>query len=366
MYKTILQGRFSHKFRSLTISILITLTVMTRRLLGKPMVREWSSLFEIANLFWRAQFNHALSLTSPQTSRAYFDSLYTVLDHQLDIDVRATQPDEPRGDWFIPRQTKSEVTMLYLHGGGYAFYAAVTRKMIEMLAQHLGIAIFAPDYRLTPEHPHPAQLDDGLAAYQYLLARGIKPNRLVIAGDSAGGHLMLMLLVRLRELKLIQPVIGIGISPWTDVGQRPPNDSQFGNDRFDMVQGYMTLKFAQWLKGDSTFTDAELSPIHQKVNGLAPIYLQAGGKEILVDMIRDFAQCATEQQARVRLDVWEHMTHEFHAYGNHLAESQQALSCMRDAITWATNANAQSVFATCAQTEINNLQAHNSIHTECT
>ncbi|MBP2229348.1 acetyl esterase/lipase [Azospirillum agricola] len=333
MAKTILQGRLRHKVRSLATISLLSAHVLARRALGRPLVPEWSPLFEISNLFWRAQFNHAFALRDIAEARAYFDSLVHVLDRVPDVDVHPSRPGEPRGDWFIPRVRKGEATLLHFHGGGYSFYADVTRRFIAMLADTLGFPVFAPDYRLTPEHPHPAQIEDGLAAYRFLLSEGVQPSRLVVCGDSAGGHLTLMTLVGLRAAGLPQPAIGIGLSPWTDVGRR--GASQFGNDRYDLVQGYMTLCFADWLKGGGGFGDVELSPIHQDLRGLAPLYLQAGGKEILVDMIRDFAREARDQGARMRLDVWEHMTHEFQAHGQELRESREALERLGEAIRWA-------------------------------
>lgn len=201
------------------------------------------------------------------------------------------------------------------------------------LAHTLGITVFAPDYRLTPEHPHPAQLEDGLAAYNYLLERGIDPATIVFCGDSAGGHLALMALIRLHQAGLPKPALTLGLSPWTDVGRR--GESQFGNDPYDLVQGYMTLQFANWLKGGQVLSDAELSPICQDFHDLGPIYLQAGGKEILVDMIRDFAATVAAQGGRVRLDVWTNMNHEFHAYGEYLPESRDALARLCEAIAWA-------------------------------
>ncbi|MDQ2103604.1 alpha/beta hydrolase [Azospirillum isscasi] len=349
-----MRGCLRHKARSLAVITAISARVLARRALGKPLVPEWSSHFEIGNLFWRAQFNHAFALGDMAEARAYFDSLVPILDRAPDVGIRASRPGEPPGDWFIPRTVRGETTLLYLHGGGYSFYAAVTRQFIAMLADTLGLPIFTPDYRLTPEHPHPAQIEDALDAYRFLLAQGIDPSRLVVCGDSAGGHLMLMLLVRLRESGLPQPVAGIGLSPWTDVGRR--GASQFGNDRYDLVQGYMTLRFAAWLKGDGGFGDAELSPIAQDLRGLAPLYLQAGGREILVDMIRDFAATARTQGARVRLDVWEHMTHEFQAHGEELPESREALGRLADAIRWAVAPEGgRSGFPPTHRTEVDSL-----------
>ena len=120
---------------------------------------------------------------------------------------------------------------------------------------------------------------------------------------------------------------------------------------YDLVQGYQTIQYAQWLKGSGAFSEQELSPIDQDFSHCAPIYLQAGGKEILVDMIRDFAHCHKDKGVAVRLDVWPHMTHEFHAYGDTLPESHEAIQCMQAAIRWATQAGES--FPSNACTEVN-------------
>jgi acetyl esterase/lipase len=340
--RTILQGRLSHKLRSLVVWIGISARVAARRVVGKPLVPQWLPSFEIGNLFWRAQFNHAFSLKDMAQGRAYFDSLYWQIGEPPKVDVRPTLDGEPKGHWFIPHKRTFEATMLYFHGGGYSFYSVITRAFIAMLAEMLGLSIFAPDYRLTPEHPHPAQIDDALAAYRFLLGQGIEPSHLIVGGDSAGGHLMLMTIAKLRGLDLPQPAIGIGLSPWTDI--RPSGASLFGNDRYDLVQGYMTQIFAAWLRGATGATDAELSPVDQDFRGLAPLYLQAGGKEILVDMIRDFSKTAQAQGASVRLDVWEHMTHEFHSMGIYLPESHEALQRIGEAIKSALTVVPSSAF----------------------
>lgn len=349
MPKSVFQGRFSHQLRSVATSLAVGARVLARRAIGQPLVPEWPLLLEYGTLYYRAQFNHAFRLKDIAEGRAYFDSVYTLLDQFPDVTVRASGPDEPRGHWFLPAQRRSDGTVLYFHGGGYTFYFDVTRHFIAMLAHELGRPIFAPDYRLTPEHPHPAQLEDGLAAYRFLLARGVEPGKLIVCGDSAGGHLTLMTLAKLRALGLPRPALSIALSPWTDIGRR--GWSQFGNDRYDMVQGYMTLKFAEWLRGSTELTDRQLSPIYQDFRDLGPIYLQAGGKEILVDMIRDFANVVREQGGQVRLDVWEHMNHEFQAYGEHLPESREALARVRLAVDWALSPTRPFPTAECTEVD---------------
>lgn len=353
MPRTVVQGRASHKARSVATLWWTAISVLARRAVRRPLVKEWGIEYEIATLFYRRQFDRALAVDDIVEGRAYFDSLYTVVEQDPDVDVLSSEPGQPSGTWFRPRTATSPITMLYFHGGGYAFDAAVSRHFIAQLASWTGMPIFAPAYRLTPEHPHPAQLDDGVAAYRWLLEQGTDPSAIVVSGDSAGGHLVLMLLSVLNEQSLPQPAIGIALSPWTDIGER--GDSQFGHDRYDMVQGYQTIRYGRWLRGDTSFTEAELSPIARDFRGSAPIYLQAGGKEILVDMIRDFAHLLVEQGVPVRLDVWAHMVHEFHAYGHTLPESSEAIECIGRAIAWATAGSRPVAFRSGAYTEIDRL-----------
>ncbi|MBR7745212.1 alpha/beta hydrolase [Undibacterium baiyunense] len=333
MVTTIIQGRISHRIRSIYHLYEVSAKVLWRRLIGNPLEKEWPIMFEIGTLFWRRQFNYAMSLPDIRETRAFLDSVFTVLDNTDDVRIAPSEHGEPPGDWFEPSNARTDVTMLYLHGGGYTFYMDVTRHYIALLAKTLGIRIFAPDYRLTPEHPHPAQMDDAAAAYRYLLADGCEPQSIIVAGESAGGHLVLMLLWQLIEQGLPQPALGMPISAWPDTTDR--GKSLFENDYYDMVQGYMTQDFSRWLKGNTNYSDAMVSPITKDYRQSAPIYMQAGGKEILVDMNRDFANYAAQQGARIRLDVWPHMTHEFHAYGQHHPDSKAALQQMALAIDWA-------------------------------
>lgn len=358
MPKTFVQGKFSHRLRSSLNLLGTSLEVLFRRTIGKPLVPEWSISFEIGTLFYRRQFNQAFAMKSIAESRAYFDSLYTVIDPLPDVEVIENQPGQPKGSWVLPIKPASSITMLYFHGGGYSFNAAVTQHFVSMLAQVLNVKTFSLDYRLTPEHPHPAQIEDAVAAYRYLLNRGIDHKAIVVAGDSAGGHLALMTLIALKSSGLPQPALAIALSPWTDTGKR--GKSLFGNDRFDMVQGYQTQQYSEWLKGGNIFTDEELSPMHQDYRATAPIYIQAGSHEILVDMIRDFAKKLTKDQLPVRLDVWQNMTHEFHAYGHTIPESKQALERIRQAIDWATRASGDATFVPIAQTEVDSLQSPNT------
>lgn len=345
------QGSLRHVVRSWRALSWTSIKVVFRHLIGRPLDPEWSISAETGNLFWRGQFNYAFALADINEGRDYFDSLLTETDEVYAVDRLPTGADEPRGHWVQPHKKLRETTLLYLHGGGYTFYPEVSKRMGDMMADKFGMEVFVLDYRLTPENPHPAQIEDALEAYTYLLAKGKEPNQIVLAGDSAGGHLVLMLLIALREKGLPQPALAIGFCPWTDVGGR--GASLFGHNKYDNVQGYMALQFGEWLKGEGGFTNEELSPIHQDYKELAPLYLQAGGREILLDMIRDFAKVVHAQGVDVTLDVWEPMTHVFQANGSTLPESKEALERVIGAIEIYTSPNSDDqALKACPRTEI--------------
>lgn len=349
MIKLRLQGPWPYRIRSLLILYWTIAGVMWRAMTARRLVPQWPLSFEIGTVFYRRQFNYAFTLPDIQQGRLYFDSLQTYTVDAL-VKVQVQEVDAPLGHWFIPEGARSDAKMLYFHGGGYAFYPAVTHHFIALLAQTLQVRIFAPNYRLTPEFAHPAQQEDALAAYRYMLSQ-CKQQALLLGGDSAGGHLVLMTLSQLALYRLPQPCLAMCLSPWTDISYR--GASQFGFDKYDMVQGYQTLLYGQWLKGAGRWDDKELSPIHQALPDVAPIYIQAGGKEILLDMIRDYAAVAVQQQTQIRLDIWEHMTHEFHGYGDYLPQSRHALAVLRQVMEQGLSGQALGDLPTCPQTVVN-------------
>ncbi len=343
------EGRTTDIVRSFAALNWIAIGVFVRRAFGRPVLKAWTASFEIGVLFWRHQFKRALAMQDPMRARAYFDSVQTETDEVFAVDRRASGANEPPGEWFTARAHTSPVTLLHFHGGGYSFHAGISKRFAELLTHRLGLELFLPDYRLTPEHPHPAQLEEGFAAYRFLLERGVDPASLVVSGDSAGGHLALMLLLKLREAGLPQPALAIGLCPWTDIGER--GESFYGNDRTDLVQGAMAFEFGKRLSRGTGLSREALSPIAQDYRGTAPIYLQGGGSEVLIDMIRDFAAKLRSEGHPAMLDVWPNMTHNFHAHGGTLAESREALDRIAEAIA-AHIADPQQRFEPCARTEV--------------
>jgi acetyl esterase/lipase len=313
----------SHRIRSLWLLYRATINTTLRHLLRRSAVNGWSWNWECSNVFLREQMKHAFSLGSVVEAREFVDSLTFNPMEMPEVGRRPANPGEPAGDWYIPHYFVPGRMMLYFHGGGYAFYTKSHAHMIALVAEATATRLFAVNYRLTPEHPCPAQIEDAIAAYRWLLGSGVPASSIILAGDSAGGHLTLMTLLELRKLGMPQPALAVGLCPWTDIGSR--GKSLFDNDRYDWVQGAQTLTFSEWYRGKSGLSVNQGSPIHGDFRQLAPIYLQAGEKEILHDMICDFADAVRRQPADVTLDIWKNMTHDFQAYGNMLPESRDAL-----------------------------------------
>ncbi|MEX0954273.1 MAG: alpha/beta hydrolase fold domain-containing protein [Rhizobiaceae bacterium] len=325
----------------------IALSTYARRAFGYRLTPGWDVGLEIGVRFWRRQFTRAMTATDIGVGRLILDSLQTETPDIYTVDCKPET--EPAGTWHIPHRRTSAATILYLHGGGYAFHGAMSRRFAAMLAHHTGAPVFAPDYRLTPEHPHPAQAEDAIAAWAYVTGME-PPERIVVVGDSAGGHMMLTLLLSLKAAGKKQPALGIGLCAWTDIGER--GTSMHSNDPYDLVQGWMALRFGEWLDPQGRYGRGALSPICHDFKGLAPLYLQAGGREILCDMIRDFASTQAQNGTSVMLDVWPDMPHDFQLLDGTQHDACQALARIRLAVRHAVDGDAQ--LAVGAMTEIAN------------
>lgn len=321
MAKLRFHGPLALRLRSFLAINRIALSTYFRQAMGRRIAPDWDASFETGVRFWRHQFTVAMSDPDTARGRMIFDSLQTETDDHYDVTTEHCA--DPKGDWYRPVQSRCETSVLHFHGGGYAFHGGISRRFAAMLAHHFGAPVFAPDYRLTPEHPHPAQAEDALAAWRYLSAQ-VSPDRIVVTGDSAGGHMALMLLQTLKTEGLPQPALCIGLSPWTDIGDR--GVSLRSSNRFDFVQGWMALKFGEWLNPEERYGREALSPCYHDYAGLAPIYIQAGGCEVLRDMIVEFVEIQKAKDAQIALDLWPDMPHNFQAYDRLKASSVEALA----------------------------------------
>jgi acetyl esterase/lipase len=274
-----------------------------------------------------------------EEARSYLDSLTLRFASLPDVSTTKVAQQGVNGTWFIPQfvpqiiphNPSSDTRILYLHGGGYSFYPkAFYDNFAGFIALSNHSKLFALDYRLTPEHRYPAQLEDATRAYHWLLTTGADPARLVVIGDSAGGNLALALLLSLRDSKLPLPALAICLSPATDF-----RASVLGpmNSELDWIAEDMALRWADWFCSPAQRSDPLISPVTADLTGLPPIYIQAGGAEMLLAGIEEFARQAERQGCDLLLETWPEMNHDFQLFAPDVPQSTAALKRMVEVIT---------------------------------
>ncbi len=316
-----LSGPLRYRLQIILILIRSAVTVILRRTLRGPLVPGWDLQFEASSHFQKALYKAVYRYQDIHDGRRLLDAL-GVGTPSLDKVAIETLSSPISGEWVRPVSFMKDRVILFCHGG-YAFYARAERALAADLSLAAGIPVFSLDYRLTPEHPFPAQLQDAAACYDWLLGLGYQASDIVVLGASAGGNLCLSLLLHLRELNRPLPRLAIALCPWTDIGNS--GESIGGNDPYDIIDRGMIEQGASWLLAGQDPRMPLISPIFADLRGLPPVYLQAGGREIFIDMIRAFHACAESQGVDIVLDVWESMNHLFQAYGDQLRESKEAL-----------------------------------------
>jgi acetyl esterase/lipase len=214
--------------------------------------------------------------------------------------------------------------VFYLHGGGYCIWSPLPyRNFNRRLADAADTRVLAIDYRLAPEHPHPACVEDALTAYRWLLDRGVDPSRVAISGDSAGGGLTVATLIALRDAGDPLPACAVPISPWIDVeitGQMSEDALAVDALRLD----HLKLFAASYLNGADPRTPLA-NPLHADLTGLPPTLVIVGEREILLDDAQRLAQRAREAGVDVTLDITPGMTHIWQMFGGMFPEAQEAV-----------------------------------------
>ena len=241
------------------------------------------------------------------------------------IEVQDANANGVAGLWITPKGANTDRVVLYLHGGGYVVQSARTHvKLAAHIAVQSNCRVLSIDYRLAPEHPHPAAVTDALTAYRHLLDSGYAPERIAISGDSAGGGLTIAALVAARDAGLPQPMAGIPLSPWVDLeGTGESMDSNAGND-FMVGRGALAM-MADLFIGNGSKRDPLAAPLYAELHGLAPLYIQVGGHETLLDDSTRLAARAARAGVEVRLDVFPEMQHVFQAFVGQMPEATEAI-----------------------------------------
>jgi acetyl esterase/lipase len=235
-------------------------------------------------------------------------------------------------EWVSAEGASDSRVVLYFHGGGYIIGSPRThRPMLAELSQASGGRVLALDYRLAPEHPFPAPVEDSVAAYRWLLSEGYDPARIAVAGDSAGGGLTVAMMVQVRYLGLPMPGAAVCISPWVDM--EGLGESMETRAQVDPMVGKENLMVsAKTYLGGADPRAPLAAPLYADLRGLPPTLIQVGDAEVLLDDSTRLAGIAREAGVQVQMDVWDDMIHVWHLFAPMLPEGRQALSQAGDFI----------------------------------
>lgn len=224
-----------------------------------------------------------------------------------------------------PDELKTDAVLMYIHGGAYIVgrpdgYHGIGGNYAKML----GARVYMPDYRLAPEHQFPAPIDDTLRAYEWLLEQNIAASKIAFAGESAGGAMVVSVMVAAKSKGLPLPAVGSSISPWANLEHT--GASMSNREGLDPLNSKPVLDIlARAFLGDTLANHPLASPVFADVTGLPPILVQIGENELMLSDAMRLANHLAENRVRVNLEVWPGMFHAWHFYAGMLAEGQQAL-----------------------------------------
>ncbi len=233
-------------------------------------------------------------------------------------------------EWIYGPDVDPDRVLLYFHGGGYVVGSMRThRVMLSHLSKASGFKVLGLDYRLAPEAPFPAPVEDAIAGYRWLLANGYDARKIVFGGDSAGGGLVVAALVALRYLGEPMPAAGVCISPWIDM--EATGDSYNRNVNVDpSVSRERILNIAKVYLAGKDPQAPLAAPLYADLSGLPPLLIQVGSIECLLDDANALEQRAKAAGVQADLQVWDDMPHVWHHFAPILPEGQQAIALVGD------------------------------------
>jgi acetyl esterase/lipase len=274
----------------------------------RPQVIDWNT--STAQL--RVEFEQAAKKTAP-------------IPAEIEI-TPVSIPGLPAGlsaEWIAPRGASKDKVIFYTHGGGYVSGSCADHRMhVAKFVKDTGVPALLYEYRLAPEHPFPAAVEDTLLAYRWLLEQGVAAGNIIIVGESAGGGLCLATLLALRDQGLPLPAAGAALSPWVDLHNTA--DSFRSNARKDIsFEGSWTV-WGKYYAGECERSHPWMSPLYGDLRGLPPLLIVVGTAEIMLDDARAFARKAQQAGTAVTLGEWEGMVHCFPLFAPLIPEATQA------------------------------------------
>jgi acetyl esterase/lipase len=232
-------------------------------------------------------------------------------------------------EWQTVPEANKERIILFFHGGGHIIGSINSHRLFTTkLARVAKMRVLSINYRLAPENPHPAALEDCVSAYKYLLSTGINPKNIIISGDSAGGYYTLLTLLKLRDINEKSPAGAMCFSPSTDLAQT--GDSVVQNSSTDVILG--DSGYVWWIElnlaGKDPF-DPAVSPLYADLSGLPPILIQVSASEMLFDDSRRFFERAKEAGVNITLQKWDQTLHVFQR-SPELPETAEAMDKIKE------------------------------------
>jgi epsilon-lactone hydrolase len=258
-------------------------------------------------------------------TRANFEQMAALFPVAADVKCEPVNAGGIKAEWVTAPGADAGRAVLYLHGGGYVIGSINThRDLAARISRAAKARALLIDYRLAPEHPFPAAVDDSVAAYRWMLAQGLKASRIAIGGDSAGGGLTVATLVAIRDAKLASPGAGVCLSPWTDL--EGLGDSMKSKASVDPMVNKEALAemAAHYLAGQNPRSPLA-APLYADLAGLPPLLIHVGTSETLLDDSTRLAERARKAGVKVTLEPWENMIHVFQVFAPMLDEGQQAI-----------------------------------------
>jgi len=296
-------------------------------MIEKKIIDKPSKQVEAVGNWWRTGAAAADKHESLEEARDFGEGWANLTKEPGGVDFTETNAGGVPAMWAVPKKCKEDRVILCLHGGGFFSGSMYThRKLFAHFAKDIGCRALILQYRYSPEHPYPAQLEDSISAYKWLLDQGIKPEHIAFAGDSAGGNLCITTMLLARDRKLPLPAAVMPISPWYDM--EVILDSLVYNNGKDL------LFTKEWIKAIANMylgekgnpRDPYANPLYADLRGLPPIYIQVGGDELLLDDSVALASRAKEAGVDVRVDIYQGMQHTFQMAVGRAPESNDAVA----------------------------------------
>jgi epsilon-lactone hydrolase len=258
--------------------------------------------------------------------RQRLDALGEQYPLPTDVRVETADANGVKAEWTSTEEADPHSVIMYLHGSGYIAGSVKShRHMVAQAGREARSRTMALDYRLAPEHPFPAAVEDAVAGYRFLLSRGFAETRIAVAGDSAGGGLTIALLASLRDAGLPLPACAWCVSPWVDLeGTGASMTAKAPVDPM-VQQAYLIELAAAYLGGADPRTPLA-APLHADLRRLPPILIQVGSAETLLDDAVRLAGAAGAADVRVRLEVWPDMIHVWQLFYQQVAAGRRALA----------------------------------------